>query len=257
VTNWLESSLYDDVDVNIGTGYSDRVNPVTAGSFISLATPAAASPLNAGQPWAIDPGYLQPLPTARDIPQLYNHDNVEPEVLATDVRLANTVTAGEVATFVPPEYDGQHKNISVPTFSIQGERDILTCGDDAVECSTQATQADDPVTLEKDAARYTKWQSTAMSSQACFRGAVVPDAAHNIALHKNAAQFQAQVAFFADQAMGTHGQNAVHYKTTCATQGHDVFDSLPELNRLVPPFPASPPPPEPTVSALLAYLYPR
>jgi pimeloyl-ACP methyl ester carboxylesterase len=242
VINWLESALYNDTDINIGTGYSDRVNPLTAGTFIGMSAPAATSDLERNQPWAVDPGYLQPLPTARDLPQLYYDPNADPQVIATDARLANTVTVGEVATFVEREYDGTHKNITIPTFSIQGEYDIMTCGDNAQECATDATPASDPITVEKDAQRYTSWQSTAMNSQSCFRGAVIPDAAHDIALHRNSPQFQAQVAFFADQAMGTHGENTTRYRQVCAQHGPGIFDSLPELNRLVPPFPLAPPP---------------
>jgi pimeloyl-ACP methyl ester carboxylesterase len=254
VINWIESALYNDTDVDIGTGYSDRVNPVTAGSFIALSTPALASPIQKNQPWAIDPGYLQPLPTARGIPQLFYTSNADPGVIATDVRLANTVTVGEVGTFVEREYDGTHKNIRIPTFSIQGQYDIMTCGDQAKECTTDATTTDSAVALERKAQRYTDWQSTAMSSQACFRGAVVPDAAHDITLHRNAEQFHAQVAFFADQAMGTQGQNVAHYKQTCARNGPTVFDTLPELNRLVPPFPVAPPPLESIVDPIVGAL---
>lgn len=242
VINWIESALYNDTDINIGTGYSDRVNPVTAGTFIGMATPALASKLQQSQPWAVDPGYLQPLDTARGLPQLYYGANVDQGVVDTDRRLANTVTVGEAATFVPREYDGTHKNIKIPTFSIQGEYDIMTCGNNAEECSTQATKSDDPATIEQKSARYTDWQSTAMNSQSCFRGAVIPDAAHNVALHQNARQFQQQVEFFADQAMGVHGENTARYRSVCATQGPGIFDNLPELSRLVPPFPISPPP---------------
>lgn len=257
VINWIESAIYNDADVNIGTGYSDRVDPVNAGSFIALGTPAALSEVQAKQPWAIDPGYLQPLPTARDLPQLYFAPNRDPGVVATDVRLANTVTVGEIATFVPREYDGTHKNITIPTFSVQGEFDIMTCGQDAQECATDATPSDNPVEVERKSARYTAWQSTAMNSRSCFRGAVIPDAAHNVALHKNATQFDAQVAFFADQAMGVEGQNVDRYRKTCATHGPSIFDTLPELTRLVPPFPIGLPPLQPTADAVLSMLYPR
>lgn len=242
VIDWLESSMYNDTDTDIGSGYSDRVNPVTAGTFIGMSEPALASSVDASQPWAIDPGYLQPLPTARGLPQLYYKPNTDPQVIATDRKLANTVTAGEVATFVGREYDGTHKNIRIPTFDIQGEDDIMTCGNNADECATKATMTDGPATLEKDAARFTQWQSTAFGPQACFRAAVIPDAAHDDALQKNAGQFQAQVLFFANQAMGTHGQNVTAYRDTCAQRGPSIFDDLPELNRLVPPAPLAPPP---------------
>jgi hypothetical protein len=239
VIDWIESAMYNDTDLDIGTGYSDRVDPVSAGEFIGMSTPALASPLESNQPWAIDPGYLQPLPTARTVPQLYNAADVDPKVESTDASLANTVTVGEVATFVEREYDGTHKNIRIPTFDVQGEYDIMTCGQDAIECQTAATTSSDPVTLEKDAARFTAWQSGSFSSQACFRSAVIPGAAHNVSLALNAGQTQAQIAFFALQAMGVHGENAAQYASSCAASGPSIFDSLPEITRLIPPFPFS------------------
>jgi pimeloyl-ACP methyl ester carboxylesterase len=251
VTNWLESSLYNDTDINIGSGYSDRVNPVTAGSFIGLGTPAKLSPVTSNQPWSVDPGYIQPLPSARNLPQLYYPKHVEPGVVQTDTKLANTTTVGEIATFPNREYDGTHKNIRIPTFDIQGEYDIMTCGNNAAECSTKATQSSDPATLERDGKGFTDWQKTSFSSQACFRGAVVPDAAHDVALHKNANQFQDQVAYFADQAMGTNGQNAANYRKNCAPHGPTLSDSLPEIHRLVPPAPLSPPPVSAVVNPVL------
>jgi pimeloyl-ACP methyl ester carboxylesterase len=254
VINWIESAIYNDTDLDIGTGYSDRVNPVAAGAFIGLSTPALASPIQQNQPWAVDPGYLQPLDTARGLPQLYYQPGVDQGVVETDRRLANTVTVGEVATFVEREYDGTHKNIRIPTFSIQGEYDIMTCGNNAEECSTDATATDDPAAVETKSARYTQWQSTAMNSQSCFRGAVIPDAAHNVALHRDARQFQNQVAFFADQAMGVHGENVAQYRSVCATHGPDIFDNLPELSRLVPPFPIAPPPLSAIIDPILGLL---
>lgn len=254
VINWIESAMYNDTDIDIGTGYSDRVDPLTAGAFIAESTPAALSPLESNQPWSIDPGYLQPLSTARDLPQLYNAADVDPQVEKEDAALANTVTVGEVATFAEREYDGTHKNIHIPTFDIQGEYDIMTCGTNAEECATNATTTDNPVTLEKAAKRFTDWQGGAFSSQACFRAAVVPDAAHNVSLALNANQTQVQIAFFALEAMGTHGQNTKKYRDTCTTSGPSVFDDLPDLTRLIPPAPLSPPPVSTIIDPIIEYL---
>jgi hypothetical protein len=239
VIDWIESAMYNDTDLDIGTGYSDRVDPVSAGEFIAMSEPALLSPVQAGQPWAIDPGYLQPLGSARAIPQLYNQADVDPNVEAVDASMANTVTVGEVATFVEREYDGTHKNIRIPTFDVQGGYDIMTCGQNAQECSTNATTTSDPVTLERDAAKFTAWQGGAFGPQACFRSAVVPEAAHDVSLALNAGQTEAQIAFFALQAMGVHGENAAQYASTCAARGPSVFDLLPEVTRLIPPFPTS------------------
>ncbi|MDT7711225.1 MAG: hypothetical protein QOG20_6832, partial [Pseudonocardiales bacterium] len=230
ITNWRESAVYNDTDINIGTGYSDGINPVTAGAFVTQAEPAIASPLNADQPWAIDPGYLQPLPGSRSIPQLYYMPNTDPEVIATDERLANTDTAEELGTFLQSEVDGSRKNILVPTFLIDGQHDLLVCGNNAEKCATAATTSSDPATVEADASTLHGWQGSVMNSKACFRAAVIPDAAHDINFHRNAQQLYAQIAYFADQAMGVHGENVGSYRATCDTAGGGLSDTVPHVN---------------------------
>lgn len=126
---------------------------------MAAAEPAALAPRNAGQPWAADPGYLQPLPGSRDIPQLYYKPNADPKVIATDERLANTDTAEELGSFVQSEYDGSRKNIHVPTFLINGERDILVCGNNAEKCATNSTTAEkNPAVIEKNSQTLRDWQ---------------------------------------------------------------------------------------------------
>jgi hypothetical protein len=73
-----------------------------------------------------------------------------------------------------------------------------------------------------------------MNSRSCFRAAVIPGAAHDINLHRNAGQLFAQIAYFADEAMGSHGERAERYRRSCAPHG-DVSDQLPETGRPVPP----------------------
>lgn len=78
-----------------------------------------------------------------------------------------------------------------------------------------------------------------MNSQACFRAAAIPDAAHDINLHRNAQQLYDQIAYFADQAMGDRGQNVGSYRSTCATRAPSLGDALP--TPIVPG--VAPPPP--------------
>ncbi|WP_103382608.1 alpha/beta hydrolase [Pseudonocardia dioxanivorans] len=237
VIAWFESSLYNDTDAVIATGYTDRVGAANALPLILTGGPAALDPVTSGEPWATDPGYLQVRQSSRNIPALYHAENADPAVIEKDNELANTVTVPELATFPEPEYDGMHKNITIPTFSINGEYDTLVCGADQQECATDATQDASPEELEAASTRLQQWEAPAHSSASCFRAAAIPDAGHDINLHRNAQQAFAQIAYFADEASGVQGQNVESYRATCQTDAPGLQDTLPDTTRLVPPAP--------------------
>jgi pimeloyl-ACP methyl ester carboxylesterase len=174
---------------------------------------------------------------SRNIPALYHEANADPAVIEKDNELANTVTLPELATFPEPEYDGMHKNITIPTFSINGEFDKLVCGANQQECATDASTTASPQELEAASTRLRDWEAPAHSSAACFRAAAIPDAGHDINLHRNAQQAFAQIAYFADQASGTQGENVGSYRASCRTAPSRVGDLLPDTTRLVPPVP--------------------
>jgi pimeloyl-ACP methyl ester carboxylesterase len=237
VISLFESSLYNDTDAVILTGYSDRVATANAVSLILTGGPPALDPVTSSEAWAVDPGYLQVRQGSRNIPALYHEENADPAVIEKDNELANTVTAEELATFPEPEYDGMHKNITIPTFTIDGEFDTLACGANQAECTTDATQSAGPEELEAASTRLRDWEAPAHNSAACFRAAAIPDAGHDINLHHNAQQAFAQIAYFADQASGPQGENVESYRATCRTEAASVSDVLPERSRLVPPAP--------------------
>ncbi|NWJ72030.1 alpha/beta fold hydrolase [Pseudonocardia sp. ICBG1122] len=237
VIAWFESSLYNDTDAVIATGYTDRVGAINAVPLILTGGPAALDPVTSGEPWAADPGYLQVRQGSRDIPALYHEENADPAVIEKDNELANTVTAPELATFPQPEYDGMHKNITIPTFTVNGEFDTLVCGANQQECATDAGQDASPEELEAASTRLRDWEAPAHNSAACFRAAVIPDAGHDINLHLNARQAFAQIAYFADQASGVHGENAQSYRAGCRTAEPGPSDVLPDTTRLAPPVP--------------------
>lgn len=237
VISWFESALYNDTDAVIATGYTDRVGPINAVSLVLTGGPAALDPVTSSEPWARDPGYLQVRQDSRNIPALYHKENADPAVIEKDNELANTVTAPELATFPQPEYDGMHKNIHIPTFTIDGEYDTLVCGANHAECATDATQHDSPEKLEAASPRLRSWEAPAHNSLACFRAAAIPDAGHDINLHYNAQQAFAQIAYFADQASGIRGENVSSYRATCAKTDPNPADALPDTTRLVPPAP--------------------
>jgi len=237
VIAWFESSLYNDTDAVIATGYTDRVGAINALPLILTGGPAALDPVTSGEPWAADPGYLQVRQGSRNIPALYHEENADPAVIEKDNELANTVTLPELATFPEPEYDGMHKNITIPTFTVNGEYDTLTCGTDQQECATDASQDASPQEVEAASTRLRDWEAPAHNSAACFRAAAIPDAGHDINLHLNAQQAFAQIAYFGDEASGTHGENVESYRATCRTTAPGVDDLLPDTTRLVPPVP--------------------
>ncbi|NWJ71088.1 alpha/beta fold hydrolase [Pseudonocardia sp. ICBG1122] len=237
VIAWFESSLYNDTDAVIATGYTDRVGAINAVPLILTGGPAALDPVTSGEPWAADPGYLQVRQGSRNIPALYHRENVDPAVIEKDNELANTVTVPELATFPEPEYDGMHKNITIPTFSINGEYDTLVCGANQQECATDASQDASPEELEAASTRLRDWEAPAHNSAACFRAAAVPDAGHDINLHRNAQQAFAQIAYFADEASGVHGENVAAYRSNCRTAAPGLSDILPDTTRLAPPVP--------------------
>jgi hypothetical protein len=242
LTNWRETAQYNDADTTIGTGYSDAINPVTAMTFVSKASPASTDSRYAGAAWAQDPGYLQPWPSARGISQLYNVADADPAVIELDKKLANTVTGPELMTFPPAEYDGSHKNMAIPTFLIDGERDELACGNNDEMCATSASQSAGPAELEKAGDRLRDWQSPALGPNTCLRAAIVPDAAHDINMHRNAQQLYALIAYFADMAMGNHGQNAAAYKAACQGSGSSVPLPSPLTPGVTPPADLTNPP---------------
>lgn len=69
---WYEAALHNDVDATISTGHTNRTNALNASNLVATTVPAAAVPTTAGEPSAIDPGYLQPRPGTRAIPELYH-----------------------------------------------------------------------------------------------------------------------------------------------------------------------------------------
>lgn len=234
VTSWLETAKHNDADMVIGTGYGNRFKADAGVQLFSGLQPASTVPVTAGEPWALDPGYLQPRPGSRAEP-LYNVENTDPGVMATDEKLANTVTAEELGLFAVREYDGTAKNIKIPTFLVNGEKDTIFCGPNEIACTTSGTTEDGPEALEEKAEALQQYEAPGFGPQACLRAASIPDMGHDTNLHLNAQQTFAQIVYFADQAMGTSGEKSADYRANCATGQPSLSDRLPETGRVVPP----------------------
>ncbi len=234
----LNAATYNASDAVFLTGWGHRL---TADSLVQLVAPglgshpAALDSRVSSEPWTLDPGYLMPLPGSRGQSALHYAPNTEKEVLDLDEKLANSVTLPELGTFAPPQYTGASKAIKVPTFILTGQFDYLFCGHNAVNCTTTAKTTDSPEVVEKASVAFRTVESPFFSPRACARMAVIPNAGHDLSLEKNAGQFAAQIAYFADQAIGKHGENAVAYRAGCASRPATLFDALPDTSRLIPP----------------------
>lgn len=234
----LNAATYNQSDAVFLTGWGHRL---TADSLVQLVAPglgsqpAALDPRVSSEPWSLDPGYLMPLPGSRGQTALHHPSNTEKAVVELDDKLANSVTLPELATFAPPEYTGASKAIKVPTFILTGQFDYLFCGNSAVNCTTTAKTDDAPDVVEKASVAFRTVEAPFFSPNACARMAVIPNAGHDLSLEKNAPQFAAQIVYFADQAIGKHGENAVGYRAGCASRPATLLDALPETSRLIPP----------------------
>jgi pimeloyl-ACP methyl ester carboxylesterase len=235
VTSYLETSKYNDADVVIATGYANRFKLDQGGLLFAGLIPAALQKNFPDAPWKLDPGYLSFRPGARANSPFFYKPNLDPAILTLDEKLQSPVTATELGMFVVRDYDGTHKNIKTPTFIIMGEHDSFFCGSGNAECETDASQQATPQQLEAASARHTKYESTGFTPQACLRTAVIPDAGHNINFHRNSDQVSATIDYFADQALGTHGENERSYRANCPTRDENLTDLLPETERLIPP----------------------
>lgn len=235
ITSYLETAKHNDADVVIGTGYANRFKLDQGGLLFSGLIPAALQDKFPDAPWKLDPGYLSFRPGARANSPFFYKPNLDPAILTLDEELQSPVTATELGLFVLRDYDGTHKNIKTPTFLVMGEHDSFFCGTGNRECATDASQEATPQELEAASARMTRYEEPGFSPQACLRTAVIPDAGHNMNFHRNSDQVSAQIAYFADEALGTDGSKARDYRASCAKRDENLGDLLPEVDRLVPP----------------------
>ncbi|MDQ4118072.1 MAG: alpha/beta hydrolase [Actinomycetota bacterium] len=237
-TSWRETAKYNDADAVIGTGWGNTIQTEPLARFFSGFYPAAADvapPQGKEAKFrSLPPGYLTPMPGGRDKDFLYRLENSDPAVRDYDATvLRDTVTDGEGVTFYnrygafPDAKLGgaelnlplsdQTKNISVPTFQINGQYELFFCGPNQERC--QSSQA----LTNGESAKY--W-----TDKACFLAGVTPDAGHNLNLQENAPFTYDTVLKFADKALGPDGANKDSYRSSCAAEtGQNVPDDTPQF----------------------------
>jgi pimeloyl-ACP methyl ester carboxylesterase len=117
----------------------------------------------------LPPGYLAPRPGTR--PVFYHMPNADPGVLAHDEATKEVIQSGYVATIM--QHQEEKLGITAPVLTILGEKDQLMCPTGT--CS-------DPLSLaEAERAFFPQAPSYDLK--------IVPDAAHNLTLQKNAQDF--------------------------------------------------------------------
>jgi pimeloyl-ACP methyl ester carboxylesterase len=166
---WIEAGTYHDVDGVIITGLTHLLNPLDEARILTSLYPAALDPRFANT--GIGVGYLTTEPGTRGS-DFYSLPNADPNVIALDEATKETATDGEFSTFAPTLVDGISAQITVPVLLIVGQQDSIVCGLLATNCSSAATikQAEAPF----------------YSPQAQLQVVVIPNAGHDLALHRSA-----------------------------------------------------------------------
>lgn len=159
-----EAATYADVDGVVLSGYLHNEGPLDV-AFGSAIYPASFDPETSSAP----PNYFTTIPGTRGT-YFYDASDADPAVIAEDEATKQTVTLGELSTFV----DGfaPTPSIHVPVLVAVGDEDALFC--DAPSCTSAGT-------LVREAAFY--------SPDAQLETYALPGAGHSMNLHLNASQW--------------------------------------------------------------------
>lgn len=179
---WVEAARHADVDGVIVTDGMHTPSPglaVAVGSFYPAQLDARFAAKN------LPPGYLTTVPGRRGA-LFYYEPGAEGEVIARDEATKETATPAELATLALSADASFSRSIKVPVLSVIGEFDKNFCD---IPCS-------DPDSL-----------APAMEGQyyapaACLEIFVVPDAGHDINLHRSAPIWYRAAAAWSDRRVG-------------------------------------------------------
>ena len=181
---WLEAGTYHDVDGLI-VASSAHVFSVGFEDIVRYTIPVEADPRvkSRGYP----PNYFTTQRNTRDI-LFYYTPNTEPGVIAQDERLKQTITLGE-NTSVGPTLPVSLQ-VNVPTLITVGDFDFLFC----TPPSCTATNS-----LVNETASY--------GPDTCAELVIMPEAGHNLNLHRNAPAYFEIVREWADRRVGASSQS--------------------------------------------------
>ena len=177
---WLEAQVATNVDAFVLTGLLHAVKPSWLTLAFSDAYTATLDPKFATS--GLDSGYLTFRPGTR-APLFYWIPTSDPNVIALDERLKDTVSGPEFGAAVPlfnspPPATAPSRAIRVRTLLVIGEHDRVFCDEDGLTCNQQNV-----TTAE---ARY-------YSPQARLRVLVAADTGHDIQLHETAPETGEQI----------------------------------------------------------------
>jgi pimeloyl-ACP methyl ester carboxylesterase len=174
----LEAARYRDVDAVLLSGFSHAPNAVGLGALFASLTPVG-----------LDVGYLTTRPGTRDA--LYGRGDVTPEVAAYDERTKDVVSVSEVpvaATTLLPVTPGvtppalqvpATAGIAAPVLLVNGTDDKQFCGPPLGHCTSDADLAAAELPF--------------FPSAPSFEARVVAGSGHDLALSRNAPEFQQTV----------------------------------------------------------------
>jgi pimeloyl-ACP methyl ester carboxylesterase len=198
--SWYEAAEYQDVDAVVASGILHTFDGPGVTKFGTTLYSAALDPRFAGQ--NLDPGYLTTRPGTR-AESFYYPLNADPQVIDTDEAVKETTTFSEAADVfwqelpgslggvrdpfcsllassceggARPHWYGITPKITVPVLVVVGQYDALLCGG-----ATRPNRCADPGKIRQDESAYFRGLT-----KRCLVVAWVPDAGHNLNLHRNA-----------------------------------------------------------------------
>jgi pimeloyl-ACP methyl ester carboxylesterase len=183
--SWEEAGVYGDVDGIVSTGLLHNVDPVFAANAITNSYPANQDPKFQGQ--GLADGYLTTRPGTRD-ELFYYAQTADPQVIALDEQMKDTVTDGEVSTITHSSNIPTTITIDVPVISVIGEFDNVSCGA-SLNCS-------DVNFVKTHEAAY-------FSPKACLETYVISQTGHDLNLHLSAQTSYATIKDWLVRRIGT------------------------------------------------------
>jgi pimeloyl-ACP methyl ester carboxylesterase len=191
---WLEASVAEDVDAFVLTGLLHTVKP----SWLTLAFASAYS-ANQDPKFATlgyDSGYLTFVAGTRG-PLFYLASGAQPDVIALDERLKDTVSGTEFGMAVPlfnspPVLTAPSQAIKVPTLLVVGEHDRVMC-----------TFEGDPDGLVCNQHNVVTQEAPYYSNVTRLHVLVVPNTGHDLQLHLSAPATGEAILDWLETELGT------------------------------------------------------
>ena len=219
---WVEAATYHDVDgliVTDGMHTPGSGLAVAVGSFYPAQLDARFATRN------LPPGYLTTVPDRRGA-LFYHEPGAEPEVIARDEATKETATAAELATLALSADASVSRSINVPVLSVMGEFDRNFCD---IPCSSPDSPAP-------------AMEGQYYAPEACLEIFVVPDAGHDINLHRTAPRWYAAATTWTDRRVG---------RSVADVAGCDPLTAGGSAPSAAGPSAAGPSPPRPSAPATL------